>query len=362
MADTLATWLVEMDASSVRALSGLLDQVNEQAEAAAKALKDAGDEGKDAGDKGKAAAKDQLGMWEKLGGSVKGAAGQLVAFAASATGASAGLAGIMFAGLRGTAEMERLLFNFQQISREIANIFAPAIRAVVSVTNTLLAAFRDLTGDQQATIRNFVAAASGAALFAAAAGSIIPKIAGIGAAVSGLWAVMAANPVTAIVGAIGAMLAGTEQGRDALGEMFDAVKPIFEAIGEVASVVAEVLGPALTAVAEIVKGVLVPVFVLLKPVFELIATVIRGIAGAVSALARFFGLARSDRERARPRDELNNASKGLESFEQTWRSLQQAIARQDVPREHLREARTQTSLLQALVGRGTVRIAAAVAA
>lgn len=60
-----------------------------------------------------------------------------------------GILGFVTAGLRGTAEGNRLNYLFQQISMQIASIFLPAIRVVSKVLEDLLGWFRSLSGATQ---------------------------------------------------------------------------------------------------------------------------------------------------------------------------------------------------------------------
>ncbi len=262
-ASPIAASQFQVGASGLREISQMLTDVNAKTG--------------NLGDVSGRMAKQQTGAWAAISEAIKKAAGNLLGFAAIATGASAGLTGIVLVGMRGTAEMERLGFSFQMLTREVANIFTPAIHAVIDTVQRVLVSFRSLTGDQQALVRNFVGAAGAALAFATVAGMIAPKLEMIASAARALWAGMAANPLLGVAAALGAVLVGTEKGREALAGMFDAVKPVLGAVMDIAGSLMRAVSPIAERLAEIV-GVLASA---LKPVLDVVA-------GALSFVAAIF--------------------------------------------------------------------------
>src|ERR1051325_9441152 len=63
-----------------------------------------------------------------------------------------GITGFVTAGLSGTALGERLTFQLSMLSREIANVFLPVIESISNGLQRLIDWFRSLTGEQQNSI------------------------------------------------------------------------------------------------------------------------------------------------------------------------------------------------------------------
>lgn len=395
-----------------------------------KAVEGIGEPAKKAGSVVAQAAQQKVTAWQAVGNSIKNAASNLFGFVGGMSGATAGFAGMIAVGMRGTAEMERLAWSLGQVAREVANIFAPAIRAVIAVSERLMDAMRGLTGNQQAVARDFIGAAAGAALFAAAATAIMPRITAISATISKLWGLLAANPIIAVVAAIGALAAGTESGRKAFAGLFDALGPVLAAAVRVGEALAKAFAPVLEAVGSFVSmlvGALAPilngiaatlnfvadgigkvsglfdaltnsviiaveVFVALKAAILATAAAKALYAGATAAVAAASGILpaillavkgailavnaalyanpliaiaggvglligglnglfngrREQQQRPeqnRPREQLTNKAGGFEAADQTWKAIQSAFLKNDIPTRQLREAERANEIL-----------------
>src|SRR5438067_2050127 len=63
--------------------------------------------------------------------------------------ASAAVGGWVAAGLRGTVQANALAFQFQQLSRGIGDIFAPAINQAIELLTEVTQFFRNLSDEQK---------------------------------------------------------------------------------------------------------------------------------------------------------------------------------------------------------------------
>ncbi len=179
--------------------------------------------------------------------------------------ASAAIGGWVRAGLSGTTMGERLGLQFSLLSREIASLFIPVLEMVIGALQRVTDWFRSLSGETQALIGWTATAVVG--LLGVA--TILPRIIGGISAMGNVLSVLAANPIVAIVGAIAALLVGTEAGRGALGRLaeafapilsavgrlFGALKPVFDLIGQAVSALADGIASVVGKVADAVESV-----------------------------------------------------------------------------------------------------------
>lgn len=320
---------------------------------------------------------------------------------------SAAILGFVRAGLSGTTAGEALSLQTQQLSREIAQLFLPAIQSAIRAVTGLVNWFKDLTGEEQRAI----GAVTGISVAMLGLAAIGPRIVGMVQAVNNVFAALSANPILLIVGGLAALLASTEEGRDALGELFEAFRPIIDAVlavfaplaeilGEIAGVIARVLGPAFRVLGAIIKAVLFPITLVinaLKAIFkghtiefntqhgsrqlhelrgeerrreiearradiaeeEALADME---GGAIGGRRRYFNRPRQAeleeqiteaerRDRARGgRNELAPAKTAFEQVAETWKRIQQAALKTDYARQTAQAVATQVQLQQAMVG------------
>jgi hypothetical protein len=100
--------------------------------------------------------------------------------------ASSSLLSFIRVGLSGTTTGERLAFQMQMISREIANLFLPYIEMLSNALARLIGWFRSLTGEQQDTIAKWTLFGLGALGAVAAIAKIITSVAALKKALDAL--------------------------------------------------------------------------------------------------------------------------------------------------------------------------------
>lgn len=291
---------------------------------------------------------------------------------------SSKLMGFIQAGIAGTGFADIMNFRFQQLHREIAAIFTPAIMGVINALEKLVAWFQRLDGHQQTLIRN-TAIASVAFLGMV---TILPQIAAgirlVGVAIQAAMASTGIGAIVAVVGALAALFVGTEKGRSALGKMMQAFQPIidqvtrlvgivmdalapaldgiveliaaqveawgpviqalmpvFELVGEIVQLLAGGMGAQIKIIAELVKDILVPAFELLRPVLELMAIVAKGFSGVIRALSEMLGIGGNRRRGGERFSAPSPSAGGFESIEATFRRLEEASNRTDIPQRQL---------------------------
>jgi hypothetical protein len=200
-----------------------------------------------------------------------------VAFAS----ASATLAGFVRAGLAGTTAGEALSLRFQMLSREIASLFLPAIRATIGAVGSLVTWFRTLSGDQQASIARWTAAG----LAALGVATILPRVAaGIGLVTGALRALAGSlgGPLALFLGlAAGTVAFGGLAGWDKLGaSIIRAVAPIREGL----AAAFEKALPKLQAVAGELAAAFVPLVEAAGKALVKMLPAVLEVGGAVASL------------------------------------------------------------------------------
>jgi len=205
---------------------------------------------------------------------------------ATATGA---VAGFVRAGLAGTTAGEALHLRFQLLSREIAQLFLPAINKAIGAVGALVDWFRRLSGEQQVSIGRWTAAAA-AALGVAA---VLPKVAaGVGLVAAALRALAGSlgGPLALFLGlTAGAVVLGGGAGWDKLAvSMLRAFAPLREGLAAAVEKampqlqrLAQELGAALVPLAEAFARALVKA---LPAVLEVGAAVASALVPAMKAL------------------------------------------------------------------------------
>jgi len=316
------------------------------------------------------------------------------------------------AGLQGTVEGERLSFTFQQISRQVSGVFLPAINAVTRALEHVLNWFRGLSGEQQGLIGKMTLLTVGltGTSFAflklkANVQALSPALMSAGQAMATAFA---ANPVLGVIAAIGVLLTTTEEGRAALGSIFESAKPAVEALVKTLATVAAGLAPAINLVAGLMQifaespvgaftiqvGALTAVFFVLGNV--IVAALTRGAAAIAAATVGMTAMARSTvmttgavgvlggalkllvaanpillaaaaiagllaavsgssnaGEGAMPHQEVTQSGGGSESLEATWDRLQSAASKSDPAMQQRQE---QIDLLRQIRDRSTGNI------
>lgn len=275
------------------------------------------------------------------------------------------------AGLQGTAEGEVIGLRFQQISREVANLFVPAIHAGIDALTAVVGWFRSLDGRQQENLGRW-AALGVSALFVAQA---MPKVAaGIEMVGVALKAALAGNPVGLILVATAALvglLGNTEKGRAALEKLgavaVNTLGPVLERLAGVLEDVADKLAEAADALGPVVdqlgtlggtagggRGHGLGNILGAATGAPLAALGVDPLAPLVAAtglpLARLFGdpqNAEARRSRGpRDRQELTPRGGGFESVTETFRRLQTAANRTDIPQRQLDTQRNILTFMQ----------------
>ncbi len=280
---------------------------------------------------------------------LKGRLAGVAQLASSGFGAlTSTIGGFVRSGLSGTTTGERLGLQFQLLSREIASLFLPIIERVVGALQSVTSWFRSLDGPQQAFI--------GKMLTMAAAGlgvvMVLPKIIGGLQGMAAGFALLSANPFILVVAALGALLAGTEEGRGALGRLLAAFAPLLD----IAAMIAE----AFTPVVELFGSVLPPILSAVTAIFDAMAAVVRGLVAGIRWLINLFRnepLADpyadrgSQRGGGQNRNEVAGTTKGKESLEAAWTRFQEAAMRTgqgDIAQRQLTTAQRTEDHLRAI--------------
>ncbi len=165
---------------------------------------------------------------------------------------TAGVAGLVYSGMRGTVELNALTLRFQLLSREIAGVFKPVIDGVIGTLDTLRGWLHGLSdGTKQLIMNMTLGAAAGLGIAKVLSGPLIGGIqmavAGIGELIAGgltLDTVFAGLPLilgTIVTGAA-ALAVGTDAGRKALSGLWETGKKLFAAFQPLLGVFADVAG------------------------------------------------------------------------------------------------------------------------
>jgi hypothetical protein len=248
---------------------------------------------------------------------------------------SSKLLGYIRAGMEGTAQAQQLSFWTSQLNREIAHIFAPLIDSVVTKMQGLVMWFRNLTGEQQKTVRTIALIATGFTGVATLLPAIVGGVRMLGAALMGL----AANPIGAvlmIVGLLASVVMGTDAGRKGLAKIGKALEPVMNALGRIG----EALTPAFELAATQIVDVLVPAIELMAEHMKAVANVLQAVPapmmrwltrGSLGQLQDIWHMVTTGTlpgsqtaGAAANRAQLGNRNLGPESFEQTYLRIQQA--------------------------------------
>lgn len=257
--------------------------------------------------------------------------GQVITTAFAA--ASGTILGFVRSGLAGTSAGEQLSMRMSQLSREVTNLFLPAIQKVIDTLTSVVSWFKNLSGEQQNAIGKWIMLTVGALGVATILPRVISGLKGVGAA----FTVLSAHPIVAVVAALGAMVAGTEEGRSALGQLFGAFKPALEAVAGLVTEIGRLFSPIIAALGE----ALPPLVEALVPAFEAVASVIKAIVQGITAVVRgvrsaleFLGIIDAApaveepaARRQRPgegRNELQASGKGFEGVADAFKRFQMA--------------------------------------
>lgn len=207
----LAELFVEINALGVKATTDELARLKEKSEAAMKSLN------------------------ESAGAASNFGAKTLAAYDVARNA----IRGFYDAGIAGTAEMTRFGIQLQFLSREVASIFTPVLEQMTGYLERVVHWFQNLSLAQQDSLLWWSKAIVGAVTFSmvvpkvtAALAAAIPAVISLTSAFIGLD--VASGGILPIIGAvvtgIGALIIGTETGRNMLGGFFSALEPIFRAL------------------------------------------------------------------------------------------------------------------------------------
>jgi hypothetical protein len=187
--------------------------------------------------------------------------------------ASAGLLAWVGAGLRGTTQGAMLSYQVQQLSRQVANLFLPAIEAVTRKLQEAVNWFRGLSGAQQESIGRWLAIGTGMLGVLALAPRLVAAFQMISAVMN---AGLLANPFLLATAGVVALLASTESGRASLLEMG---KALWQAFRPIAETLAGALVPAIQGLAEGLAG-LVRLAMDLAGAFDSVTRALAGVSGS----------------------------------------------------------------------------------
>jgi len=146
--------------------------------------------------------------------------------------ASGALLGYVHAGLSGTTTGEHLNFQFQELNRQIASLFLPAIEKGIQKLTDLVQWFRNLSGEQQHSIGRWLGV--GTAMLGLL--TIGPKLVSMFGLVKGAFTgAFASNPLLATLAAMGLLMAQSEGGRESLSKLGSAAMDAFGALADILS-------------------------------------------------------------------------------------------------------------------------------
>jgi hypothetical protein len=202
--------------------------------------------------------------------------------------ASSKLLGFVKAGLAGTTTGEALSQNFQAIQREVASIFLPTITALIQRLQQVVTWFRNLSGEQQQNISRWaMITVGGLGLL-----TVIPKLVGAFGVLGGvLRTAIVANPLLVVAGAVAALMARTQEGRDTLKDLGTS---LFEAFKKVGEILADVLVPLIRALTDVLSGPLGKIILfgtLGALAISKIFMAVKGLTLAITSMGVSFGAA-----------------------------------------------------------------------
>ncbi len=144
--------------------------------------------------------------------------------------ASAALLKYINAGISGTTVGEHLSFQFQELNRQIAALFLPAIEKVIQKLTQLTQWFRNLSGEQQQQIGRWLGV--GTAMLGLL--TIGPKLVSMFKFIGGaMQAAMIGNPLLTLLAGMGLLMAQSEGGRESLMKLGNAAMDAFGALAEI---------------------------------------------------------------------------------------------------------------------------------
>jgi hypothetical protein len=230
----LGSFFVQLGVNGLDVVNKAFDQIHQGMEKLAKETKWTG-----------------VGMAEVFKGAAQSASG-LGAALAPVTGH---LQGMVMAGINASHFGQILGYQFAELNRQMASIFVPTVQTVSARLNDLIRWFRGLSGEQQATLRQWGLWIAGIGLAATAMPRIIASVQALGVALKGLSLVLTglsvSNPWLLLVGGIGAVVASTltmdEAMKLAVGtgrlvrDVFLPIVDLFVRLGEAIRGVAEAL-------------------------------------------------------------------------------------------------------------------------
>lgn len=168
------------------------------------------------------------------------------------TVASVSVMGFVTAGIAASSAGQVLTFQMGQLSRAIAGLFGPEIRAVIDGLGSLVSWFNNLTDSQRSFIAHMALGAAAAAAMAKIVPMLIGAIGGVISSVISLTAAfvgldVASGGILPIVGAIltalTALAVGTKVGRDGIGGLFEAIGPALGMLQNFASTILKAVAP-----------------------------------------------------------------------------------------------------------------------
>lgn len=218
------------------------------------------------------------------------------------------LEGFARAGIANTTVGWVWSFQLERISRQIAGLFMPAIRQAVEYTRQMADWLQKLTGKQQENIGRWIAAGAAALTVAVVLPKVIAGVEALILSVRGLTVAFATLDISSGIGAIlpivaglataiAALAVGSEVGRQGLGGLWDAVKPMIDGLGELVGQFYQTVEPITAQLAGVFETVLTALGKMVPFISQAVQSlsqgVMKGFAGLVSgaqAVAQAFAL------------------------------------------------------------------------
>ncbi len=261
--------------------------------------------------------------------------------AGSIGGVTAGILAWARAGFQGTSAGEALSLRFQMLSREIANLFLPALIKLVEWLDRVIGWFHKLSGAAQTAIGVTVLVTAALVGLAVA----LPFVAaGFKALAAGITAALSATGIGALLPLIGAILvviaplvgaliglfSTTQAGQRAfavfeasLAKMFNAFRP---ALAQIAELVDRLM-PIFEVLGSIVADVFVAALKGAVVVIEQMVAFAMPFLNAANALLGALGFRTGNTGSGQGRNQIQKAGGSFEDVRETYRRLQSTATR-----------------------------------
>lgn len=269
------------------------------------------------------------GLAEAFGGINQAAQGLAKAFAP----AISQLSGFVTAGVAASAEGQMISYQFEELSHQIASLFAPQIHAAIDALGRLVSWFQNLSGEQQASLRGWGLTLGGIAAAAFVLPRVIALFQGLAAAIAGVRVALAAltlaNPwlllIAGLAAAVAAFWAFSSASEKASGDVKDAAGEIKGGEASPAGEVKATPPPApATSSATVPWGRNAGSLEEQRRAAERLSASGASLEEQRRAASEAYHAPLTPKPKAADREEIGRRVGGFESFDQTWKRIGRA--------------------------------------